>query len=1280
MSSTLTAEDNQTIRSLTKDVKPSGWLTFSESSGLRSGDLFTSYKSATGLSDDDEMVEIRSWQDEYGYTHKKYQQYYKGIKVEGAEFIEHIKENLVFSTNGILVEQLNIDILPSISFVSAVEIAKNTINANEYAWQNTEIENALKERKNDSDATYFPNGILEISNGGKEPWNTSDFSLVWSFNIIATDPHLSFDFCIDAHSGAILKKEVSGKAVTASATTLFNGVRTFGASIGHDLAGIPFFHLNNEDNGRNIETKDCVNPASWQTIWNKTKNPSPSWGTNDILQTSAHWAAEKAWDYFKNNHSWNGPDNLGGKVRVMATAEIGSARTWNVFGDIFLRFGNDLGSFTGTLDFVGHEYAHTVIEYTKGSSLGVGQPGAIDESLADIFGFLTERSVLGTASNWTIGEDWRTGGERSLSAPSSIVPSNQPFGRTGGCPNTFMGPLWFFGTGDSGGIHINNGVQNKWFNLISVGGTQNGITTQAIGIDKAAKIVFLAMSAYMTSSTNYAQARNAFIAAALEIYGGCSFEVNQVRNAWLACGVGLTDPNPCTICTPSWSNYDIVIPTTWNSTNVPLSGESLGPISIKKGATLTINTPITFAITGEIFIEPGGKLILNSTLTACDRWQGIRIMGDDDNMGVFEGNSGAVIEHAIWGISTTAWGKYLGKSSITCTDMIFRNNGVGAMIATENAVNLGSVEQVATFTDCDFVTDNNLRHEKFWAFVTTYNTYGTKINGCYFLNNQTNSTYPNKYNGGIISLNGSVDVGSSALRQSTFANLYYGIQADRSFGLNHQFDVHNTHFWNCGIGILNSGISNSNIESCTFLLNKPASGLDYPTGVVFQDNINDILFQDNTFLKQGTSESISIGTYVNNIGSYGNVIRRNHYIGVGVGNVANGDNANSANGLYYLCNTNTDNTEKDFTTSTDGHPIRLIQGKPGANSFKPTENTFSGAEWDFDNMSAYSADYYYNKDDDTQKPRDSHYTGLNRISTSPSNHCSDPKRPGILTSGDATLLKEDYDLRFERYQIAKQEFNTAVNSGNSQQIEQKSKALTIEREQMEELASLGFQYALNISHDRASTRQWLLAFHNVTGDFMLVDDYFDNREYSQGLNTLKNIPIKYELTEKQLIDLDNVNYIYEAIADNDGLRSFNEPILKDLETFAESKDGKACFLARTILRNYGKYYPPIIKLDYRSGYNVPEIETEQPNLSKMAVSPNPTDYNVTFNWIEFFSPDKNVRIEILDQIGGLIEVLQPTNGSYSMEWTTENISGSICFYRLLIDGIEVDNGQIIINK
>ena len=72
------------------------------------------------------------------------------------------------------------------------------------------------------------------------------------------------------------------------------------------------------------------------------------------------------------------------------------------------------------------------------------------------------------------------------------------------------------------------------FYLLAQGGSSkcNGSNVAGIGIDKAAKIWFRALTVKMTSSTNYAGARTAALSAASDLYGAGSAEYNAVAAAF----------------------------------------------------------------------------------------------------------------------------------------------------------------------------------------------------------------------------------------------------------------------------------------------------------------------------------------------------------------------------------------------------------------------------------------------------------------------------------------------------------------------------------------------------------------------------------------------------------------------------------------------------------------------------------------------------------------------------------------------------------------------------
>ncbi len=131
-----------------------------------------------------------------------------------------------------------------------------------------------------------------------------------------------------------------------------------------------------------------------------------------------------------------------------------------------------------------------------------------------------------------------------------------------------------------------------------------------------------------------------------------------------------------------------------------------------------------------------------------------------------------------------------------------------------------------------------------------------------------------------------------------------------------------------------------------------------------------------------------------------------------------------------------------------------------------------------------------------------------------------------------------------------------------------------------------------------------------------------------------------------------------------------------------SLEGQASYFAKKILiSDYGYYYRPVITALPEQNTNSFGNETSGGSTEpKMLISLNPTDYQVHFDWSEFATSGKEVMIEVTNQVGGLIELLHPDSGTTGMSWTTEKVTGSTCYYRLLLDGQEAYGGQIVINK
>jgi Zn-dependent metalloprotease len=141
-----------------------------------------------------------------------------------------------------------------------------------------------------------------------------------------------------------------------------------------------------------------------------------------------------------------------------------------VFGDGDTDAG--FNSFTSSIDVVGHELAHGVTEHEAGL-IYFGQPGALNESLSDVFGSLVKQYALNQKAedaDWLIGAELLTAdinGEalRSMKAPGTAY--NDPV--LGGKDPQPADMAHFNRTfEDNAGVHINSGIPNHAFYLAAV--------------------------------------------------------------------------------------------------------------------------------------------------------------------------------------------------------------------------------------------------------------------------------------------------------------------------------------------------------------------------------------------------------------------------------------------------------------------------------------------------------------------------------------------------------------------------------------------------------------------------------------------------------------------------------------------------------------------------------------------------------------------------------------------------------------------------------------------
>jgi Zn-dependent metalloprotease len=469
-----------------------------------------------------------SAKDDLGFTHSRYQLNYNNVPVHNTQVIVHSRDGKIVSLSGTL-NDLSIPVNGiAISEQKALQTALKKVNAKKYKWEDKALETQLRKSFNNPDFSYSPKAEIIIY--PKE--NKSYYA--YKFAIYADEPLYGANVIVDAQSGVILAEEqlIHTADVPATATTKYSSVQTL--TVDNVSAGL--YRLRETGRGLGIETYDLNTSTSTGAAVDYT-NTSTAWTnttTIDQIGTDAHWGAEMTYDYYWNIHNRNSINNAGFKLISYADYGVGYQNAfWN---GAYMTYGSGAsGGFVG-LDICGHEITHGLTGMTAGL-LYQSESGALNESYSDIMGQCIEWYAKPLSATWILGET--TGGIRNMANPSSK-----------GDPDTYGGIGWVntvgctpSSTNDQCGVHTNSGVSNFWFYLLSTGGTgindlSTSYTVTGLGLINAARIAFRALTVYYGPSTNYASARNLSVQAAIDLFGPCSNEVYETKNAWYAVGVG----------------------------------------------------------------------------------------------------------------------------------------------------------------------------------------------------------------------------------------------------------------------------------------------------------------------------------------------------------------------------------------------------------------------------------------------------------------------------------------------------------------------------------------------------------------------------------------------------------------------------------------------------------------------------------------------------------------------------------------------------------------------
>lgn len=591
----------------------------------RAAAVLQASRGVLGIDAGSDFVPLRADVDDFGITHVRFQQRYRGLKVWGGQLVGHVDAG-----NGVLPYSVAahpspvVNVVPRVSPGTAIRTAtaRAGIKGSFALAPVAELlvypitRRAIAGRYRGArhlDATMMENRLLRNA-------------LAYHVHLEARnalDGNVSMEVIVDAHSGKVLASWPSLQTAHAradGALSQYSGAVSINANSsggGYELRdmlrGAPGRPGQPEGQYGNNLVLDYV--AEMPAAAHALRDATNTWGDGanymagvsgpDTQQTAGvdvAFGMQASWDFYRNVLNRNGIDGQHGwatfaVVHDPQSTSGGANAAW--YPSCFcMRYGDGspqsgIRNLT-SLDIVAHEMAHGVNQYA-GDLMYAAEPGGLNEANSDIFAAMVEFYVRGgglaagastipaSGGNWTILDEAGFPNYRTMHKPSLM-----------GGIDEWMPKLHQLGP------HMASGPMNRAFYFLASGATAGGVGSTpylpsgmaGIGNDSAFRVWYRAMNYYFTTMTDYAGARQALITASRDLFGPGSPAEQAVWNAMRGINVG-----------PAWS-----------------AAASCG------------------------VLEPGRQLHGGSTITSCNGQYGLAMQGDG-NLALYR-HPGAVLWHS----------------------------------------------------------------------------------------------------------------------------------------------------------------------------------------------------------------------------------------------------------------------------------------------------------------------------------------------------------------------------------------------------------------------------------------------------------------------------------------------------------------------------------------------------------------------------------------------------------------------------------------------------------
>ncbi len=508
----------------------------------------------------------RQWKDQQGNQHLRMQQKYQGVPVYASEIIVHADaNNVVQGLNGRYVASPQVvDTQPTVSNQRAIAVSLD------YFRQRDALQTLNEEQRKLLNYDH-PRAELVIL----PSWEATVPTLAWR---VVVRPNVldHWEVFVDAHSGELISQtnmtcsfipklgESHPAHHAAHEHTHAAPLKTLRRSTGSgvDINGVSrslnIWQLdgatglidgskdmfNSTDNTPVQDLKGVIITYDAERVPNfeTATIVNESGGTySNPTAVSAHYNASVSYDYFRQQHQRLSIDGEGGNVLsiINVVNDDGSEMDNAYWNGAYMAYGNGDVGFTpiaGGLDVGGHEMSHGVIGSTA-KLVYRNQSGAINEHIADVFGYLIENE----ANDYRLGEDvvvadiFPSGALRDMGDPHNGGVDGDRYWQPDNMDE------FYSGAADNGGVHINSGIPNRAFSLIDT----------ELGSEVVGRIYYDALTKYLTASSQFIDLRQALVRSAQELYGEA--QAQTVASAFDAVGIsggnvpdggGGGDPDP----------------------------------------------------------------------------------------------------------------------------------------------------------------------------------------------------------------------------------------------------------------------------------------------------------------------------------------------------------------------------------------------------------------------------------------------------------------------------------------------------------------------------------------------------------------------------------------------------------------------------------------------------------------------------------------------------------------------------------------------------------------